>query len=421
MAKTHICEGTKNHPVLNFASFIASRITFKSKRTFSKLIVRIAIVGIMLGLSVMILSLAVIRGFKEQITGKIRGFAGDIQVIKYDLNNSYENSPFFTDSTFYRKARGLKTVTQVMPFCTKNGIIRANDEIDGVVLKGVDKNYDWSFFKKILVAGKVIDFSDTIAVKKQIMISQQTANRLKLKVGDKMIMYFVQEPLQKRPFIITGIYNSGVGEVDQTYVIGAMSLIQRLNNWPPNFIGGYELRVNDFEQLNEIAGEVDNILPSRLKAYTVKQNYPTIFEWLNLLDTNTVVMLSLMLIVAVINMISALLIMILERTSMIGMFKAMGATNWSIQKIFLNNAFYLIGLGLVLGNILGYGVGYLQDKTHMLKLDPASYYMDFVPVRFNWPDGILLNLGTLAICLLVMIIPSTLVSKISPVKAIRFK
>jgi lipoprotein-releasing system permease protein len=406
---------------LDFASFIAARITFKSKRTFSKLIVRIAIVGIMLGLSVMILSLAVVRGFKKEITEKIRGFAGDIQVLKYDLNNSYENSPFIADSDFYRKARKLKTITQVMPFCTKNGIIRANDEIEGVVLKGVDKNYDWSFFKKIMVAGKVIDFSDTVAAKKQIMISQHIADKLRLKVGDKIIMYFVQEPLQRRPFIITGIYNSGVSEVDQTFVIGAMSLIQRLNNWPPNYIAGYELRVNNFEQLNEIAGGVDDILPSRLKAYTVKQNYPTIFEWLGLLDTNTVVMLSLMLIVAVINMISALLIMILERTSMIGMFKAMGATNWSIQNIFLYNAFYLIGLGLIFGNILGYGVGYLQDKTHIFKLDAASYYMDFVPIQFNWVDGVLLNLGTLIICLLVLVIPSTLVSKISPVKAIRFK
>jgi lipoprotein-releasing system permease protein len=407
---------------LDFASFIASRITFKSKRTFSKLIVRIAIVGIMLGLSVMILSLAVVRGFKEQITEKIRGFAGDIEVLKFDLNNSYENTPFDADSDFYRKASHLKTITRIMPFATKNGIIRANNEIEGVVLKGVDKNYDWSFFKKILVAGKVIDFSDTLAAKRQIMLSQITADRLKLKVGDKIIMYFVQEPsLRRRPFVITGIYNSGVGEVDQTYVIGAMSLIQQLNNWSPKQIAGYELRVADFEQLNEIAGNVDDILPSKLKAYTVKQTYPTMFEWLSLLDANTVVMLSLMLIVAVINMISALLIMILERTAMIGMFKAMGATNWSIQNIFLYNAFYLIGLGLILGNLLGYGIGFLQDKTHLFKLDPASYYMDFVPIQFNWVDGILLNLGTLVICLLVLVIPSTLVSKISPVRAIRFK
>jgi len=307
-----------------------------------------------------------------------------------------------------------------MPFVTKNGIIRANNEIEGVVLKGVDKHYDWSFFKRALVAGKPIDFSDTLAAQRQIMISEQTANRLKLKVGDKLIMYFVQEQ-RKRPFIITGIFNSGVSEVDQTYVIGAMSLIQRLNNWPPNLIGGYELRVSDFERLNEIAGSIDDILPTKLKAYTVIQNYPTIFEWLSLLDVNTVVMLALMLIVAVINMISALLIMILERTSMIGMFKAMGATNWSIQKIFLYNAFYLIFFGLLLGNLLGYGLGYMQDKTHLFKLDPASYYMDFVPIQFTFMDGFLLNVGTLIICLLVLVIPSTLVSKISPVRAIRFK
>jgi lipoprotein-releasing system permease protein len=369
---------------LDFASFIAARITFKSKRTFSKLIVRIAIVGIMLGLSVMILSLAVVRGFKEQIREKIRGFAGDIEVQKFDLNNSYETSPITADSNFYKKARKLKSITQIMPFATKNGIIRANNEIEGVVLKGVDKSYDWSFFKKSMIAGKVIDFSDTLAARRQLMISQTTANRLKLKVGDKIVMYFVQEPLERRPFTITGIYSSGVSEVDQIYVIGAMSLIQRLNHWPPDEIGGYELRVNDFERLNEIAGNIDDILPTKLKAYTVIQTYTTIFEWLGLLDMNTVVMLVLMLIVAVINMISALLIMILERTSMIGMFKAMGATDWSIQNIFLYNAFYLIGFGLILGNLFGYGLGYMQDKTHLFKLDPASYYMDFVPIQFTW-------------------------------------
>jgi lipoprotein-releasing system permease protein len=420
VAKLHICEGTKIF-ILNFASFIASRITFRSKRTFSKLIVRIAIVGIMLGLSVMLLTMAVVNGFKDQIRQKIRGFAGDIQVVKFDLNNSYENSPFPADSNFYKRGAKLDGVTHIMPFATKNGIIRANNEIEGVVLKGVDKNYDWSFFKSTLMAGKVIDFSDTLASQRQIMISQQTANRLKLKVGDKLIMYFVQEPLRRRPFTITGIYSSGVNEVDLTYVIGSMQLIQRLNNWSANQIGGYELRINDFDRLNEVAGNVDNILPSKLRAYTVMQNYPTIFEWLNLLDTNTVVMLVLMLAVAVINMISALLIMILERTSMIGMLKAMGASNWSIQKVFLYNAFYLIGFGMLLGNVLGYGLGYMQAHTHLFKLDPASYYMDFVPIQFTWLDGILLNLGTLALCLLVLMIPSTLVSKITPVRAIRFK
>jgi len=406
---------------LSFSSFIASRITFRSKRTFSKLIVRIAIVGIMLGLGVMILSLAVVRGFKQEIREKMRGFAGDIQVVKYDLNESYENSPFDEDTKFEKQALSKHLITHVMPFATKPGIIRAKDEIEGVVLKGVEKNYDWSFFKKIMITGKVIDFTDSVAAQKQIMISQQTADRLKLKVGDNLLMYFVQEPLRKRPFKICGIFSSGVEEVDKTYVVGALSLIQRLNDWSPNQIGGYELRVDDFDRLNEAASYLDDILPTKLKAYTILQTYPTIFEWLKLLDTNTVVMLVLMLVVAVINMISALLIMILERTSMIGMFKAMGATNWSLQKIFLYNAFYLVGVGLILGNVLGFGLGYLQSVTHFFKLDPASYYMSFVPVQFNWVDAILLNLGTLVICFLVLIIPSTLVTKITPVKAIRFK
>ena len=406
---------------MSFSSFIASRITFKSKRTFSKLIVRIAIVGIMLGLGVMILSLAVVRGFKQEIREKMRGFAGDIQVVKYDLNESYENSPFDEDTKLEKQALSKQLITHVMPFATKPGIIRAKDEIEGVVLKGVEKKYDWSFFKKIMITGKVIDFTDSVAAQKQIMISEQTADRLKLKVGDNILMYFVQEPLRKRPFKICGIYRSGVEEVDKTFVVGALSLIQRLNNWSPNQIGGYELRVDDFDRLNEAASYLDNILPVKLKAYTILQTYPTIFEWLKLLDTNTVVMLVLMLAVAVINMISALLIMILERTSMIGMFKAMGATNWSLQKIFLYNDFYLVGVGLLLGNLLGFGLGYLQLITHFFKLDPASYYMSFVPIQFNWLDAVLLNVGTLIICFLVLIIPSTLVTKISPVKAIRFK
>ena len=411
----------KNIPALSFASFIASRITFKSTRTFSKLIVRIAIVGIMLGLGIMILSLAVVRGFKQEIREKMRGFAGDIQVVKFDLNNSYENSPFLSDPDFVKKALAKKLITNVMPFATKPGIIKANNEIEGVVLKGVDKNYDWSFFKKILVAGTVMDFSDSVAAQKQIMISQQTANRLKLKVGDNMLMYFIQQPLRKRPFKIVGIYSSGVDEVDKTYVVGAMSLIQRLNDWLPTQIGGYEIKVTNFDRLDDAEDAINDVLPTKLKAYTVEQTYPTIFEWLRLLDTNTVVMLALMMIVAVINMISALLIMILERTSMIGMFKAMGASNWSIQKIFLINALYLVGLGMLFGNLFGFGIGLFQNLTHTFKLDPASYYMSFVPIQFDWLDAIELNLGILTVCLLVLVIPSMLVSKISPVKAIRFK
>ena len=411
----------KNHEALNFAYFIAARITFKSKRTFSKLIVRIAIIGIMLGLGIMILSLAIIKGFKQEIREKIRGFSGDMEIVKFDLNNSYENSPFHADPKFVKKAQAIGLVKKVMPFATKPGIIKANGEIEGVVLKGVDKNYDWTFFKKSLVTGSVIDFSDSVEANKQILVSQTIANRLKVKTGDKIVMYFVQEPLRKRPFVIKGIFNFGIDEVDKSYVIGDLSVISRLNSWDADEIGGYELKIADFDQLNTAVEAVDNVLPTKLKSYSVVDNYPQIFSWLSLLDGNTKVVLILMILVAVINMVSALLIMILERTTMIGIFKALGATNWGIQKVFLYNALYLIGLGMLLGNIFGMGLGYFQFKSHIFKLDEASYYMNFVPIQFNWADLILLNAGTLIICILVMVGPSMLVTKITPVKAIRFK
>jgi lipoprotein-releasing system permease protein len=375
----------------------------------------------MLGLGVMILSIAVIRGFKQEIRQKLRGFAGDIQVQKFDNNNSYQNSPFANDKDFIKKIKGNPMFTHVMPIATKPGIIKTSSEIEGVVMKGVDKNYEWSFFKKILVAGKVIDFSDSVAAQKQIMISSFTANRLKLKVGDKFLMYFVQKPLKKRPFYITGIFNVGVEDIDKTFVVGDLSLIRKLNDWNPDEIGGYELRVANFDQLDEANDYLTDKMPLKLKSYTISEAYPAIFEWLKLLDVNAKVMLILMLIVATINMISALLIMILERTSMIGIFKAMGAGNWMIQKIFLYNAMYLIGIGLALGNLFGLGISLFQYKTQFFTLDEESYYMKFVPIEIRWTDMVLLNVGTLIICLLVLIVPSTLVTKISPVRAIRFK
>ena len=406
---------------MSFASFISARISFQSNRTFSKLIVRIAVVGIMLGLGVMILSVAVIRGFKQEIKQKLRGFAGDILVQKFDNNYSDQNSPFGIDNFFINKVRANPLFTHIAPIAIKPGIIKTRTEIEGVVMKGVNKNYDWTYFKKILVAGKVIDFKDTVEAQKQLMISSYTASRLKLKVGDKFLMYFVQEDLKRRPFYVAGIFDVGVEDIDKTFVVGDLSLIGKLNNWNSNEIGGYELRVADFNRIEEANDFLSDKMPLKLKSYMVSETYPAIFEWLKLLDVNAQVMLILMLIVATINMISALLIIILERTSMIGIFKAMGAGNWTIQKIFLYNASYLIGIGLVLGNVFGLGISLLQYNTHIFKLDEESYYMKFVPIQIEWTDMVLLNIGTLVICLLVLIIPSMLVTKISPVKAIRFK
>ena len=406
---------------MDLGLFIAKRISLKSERTYSKLIVQIAIVGIMLGLGVMLLSIAIVKGFKTEIREKVRGFNGDIQYIKYDLNSSYENSPFVLNENILAETKNYKGIKQVAPFATKPGIIKANDEVEGVVFKGVDQAYDWSYFDKVLTAGKTINFKDSTQAEKEIIISDFLAKRLNLKVGDDFLMYFIQESLRKRKFEIVGIYNTGVEEVDKTYIIGAISLIKKLNNWNENEVGGYEIRVVDFDQLNKYSANLSNLLPPQIKTVSVRDNYPIIFDWLSLLDVNAQVVLGLMLIVAVINMISALLIMILERTNMIGLLKALGETNWGIRKIFLYQALYLVGIGMLLGNIFGLGLGYFQLKTHFFKLDEASYYMKFIPVEFNILDIALINFGTLLICLLVLLVPSMLVSKISPIKAIAFK
>ncbi len=406
---------------MSFSTFIATRISFKSKRTFSKLIVRIAIVGIMLGLGVMILTIAIIKGFKQEIRSKVRGFSGDIAAFKYDLNNSYENSAITYDKAFISRIKKIRHITHIMPFATKTGIIKVNNEIEGVVLKGIDQNYDLTFLKDNLMAGHVIQLLDTSQGLEPVMISTFTANRLKLKAGGNFLMFFVGEPLRVRKFRISGIYDAGVEDVNKTFVVGRLSLIQKLNNWKANGIGGYEMRVDNFDDIEKDNQLIRDIMPVELKSYTIAENYPTIFEWLKLLDANTQILLILLLLVAVINMISALLVMILERTAMIGMLKALGCSNWVIQKIFLLNAAYLIGVGLLLGNAFGLGLGWLQYKTHAFRLDEANYYMKFVPIQLEWPDIALLNLGTLLISLLILIIPSMLVSRISPVKAIKFK
>ncbi len=410
----------KQKEFLNLAFFIAKRLSFKAERTFSKLIVRIAILGITLGLCVMLLAIAIMKGFKTEIREKIRGFNGDIQILKYDLNSSYENSPFILEQQQLNQIKQLPQLAVVDAFATKPGIIKTHDEVEGVVFKGVDSTYHWGNFQKVLIQGKVLDFTKPNH-QQQILISELVAKKLNLKVGDNFLMYFIQESLRKRKFEIVGIYRTGVEEVDKIFVIGDMDLVRRLNKWDDNQVGGYELRIKDFNQLDASSYDVGDELPTQLKAVSVTTNFPSIFEWLSLLDINAQVVLVLMLMVAIINMISALLIIILERTHMIGLLKALGESNWGIRKIFLYNAFYLVGFGMLMGNIFGLGLGYIQQQTHFFKLDEASYYMSFIPIQFEWLDIVLINIGTLVICLAVLIIPSMLVSKISPVKALSFK
>ena len=405
--------------ILNIEYFIAGRIAIKSERTFSKLIVRIAIAGVMLSLAVMILSIAIIKGFKTEIQDKVRGFIGDVQIYRFDLNGSFEKSPFVPNDTTISYLRNNKNISSFYPFATKPAIISANGEVEGINFKGIDKTYDWAFIKKHLVAGTIINFADRSA--NQILISDYTAKRLKLKVGDNFLMHFVQDPPKKRKFKIVGIYNIGIENIDKGFAIGDINIIRSVNNWEPNQMGGIEIRVKNFARLQPIADSIYANLELKLRSRSVKESTPEIFTWLSLLDVNTKVLLVLMMIVGVINMVTALLIMILERTSMIGLLKSMGISDMSVMKIFLYNAIYLVGIGLLLGNILGLGIAYFQSTTHLFKLEQTNYYLAYVPMEVHFVDVLLLNIATVIICTIVLIIPSLLVSRISPLKAVRFK
>lgn len=406
---------------LNIEYFIAKRIAIKSERTFSKLIVRIAIAGVMLSLAVMTLSVAIIKGFKTEIQDKVRGFIGDVQIYRFDLNGSFEKSPFVPNDTTLRSLKENPYVESFYPFATKPAIISANGEVEGINFKGIDQSYDWNFIKKHLLEGNVINFTDSAAATKQILISEYTAKRLKLKLGDSFLMHFIQNPPKSRKFVVVGIYNVGIENVDKSFALGHIDVIRSVNNWTAKQMGGIEVRVNDFKHLKPIADGIYANLELKLRSRSVMESTPEIFTWLSLLDVNTKVLLILMMIVGLINMITALLIMILERTTMIGLLKALGITNFSVMKIFLYNAIYLVGIGLLLGNILGLGLAYLQAYTQVFKLDQTNYYLKYVPIEVHFTDVALLNLATVVVCALVLLIPSLLVSRISPLKAIRFK
>jgi len=408
---------------LNFPYFLAKRIAMDGKRTFSGLIVRVAVGAIALGIAAMMLSIAVLKGFKGEVTAKQRGFFGDITLTNYDLNASYEPEPITLTPDEISELRAVPGVTDIRYFGTKAGIINVNNEVEGVLFKGIDNSYNQQFLAGMLVDGLAIDFTDSVEATNQILLSQYTANRLQLAVGDDFILYFVQLEGRPRPrkFQIAGIFHTGVEELDNTYVIGALSLVRRLNNWEAGAVGGYEVTINDFGRLSNLTEAVRTALPISIDAISVRDQLPEIFQWLDLLDVNTVIILILMMVVAVVNMVSALLIIILERTSMIGILKALGYTDGGIRNVFLYQAAYLIGLGLVIGNLLGYGLYWFQRQTHYFKLDEASYYVSYIPVDINLFEVIILNIGMAGIALAVLLIPSYLIGRISPIKAIQFQ
>jgi lipoprotein-releasing system permease protein len=407
---------------MNVEYFIAKRLfTAKEKNNrYTKPILRIAILAIALSVAVMLLSITVLTGFKNEISNKIIGFSSHITITNFTDNQSYESEPIELNQEFYPSITQQQGIKHIQTFATKAGIIKTEDEILGMVLKGVSSDFDPSFFEQNLVVGEVPTYNDTLTSSK-VMISKSVADILQLKLGEKLIMYFVEQPPRVRKFIIAGIYETGFGDFDDLIVMADIRHIQKLNGWERNQVGGFEIFIDNFDQLDEITAKVYEQIPYNLNAQSIKEQNPQLFDWLDLQDINVRVILILMLIVGGVNMITALLILILERTKLVGILKALGATNWSVRKVFLYNAVYLILKGLFWGNIIGLGIALLQQKFQFISLDPNIYYMITVPINFNFMHILWLNLGTLLICWLILIIPSIIITKITPVKAIRFE
>lgn len=406
---------------MNFPFYLAKRITLTGQRTFSRLIVRVAVITVAVGVAAMILAIAVLNGFKNEVSGKQRGFFGDITIHDDFGFRSLDQGPMRLSDEELSTLRSLPEVIDVRKFATKPGIINVNGEVEGVVLKGIDSAYSQDFIREILVQGQTLDFNDSTAVNGQILISNYTANRLELQVGDDFIMYFVQEPVRRRKFTISGIYNTSAEDLNKTYVIGALPLIQRLNDWSADELGGLEVVVQNFNTLDETTWLINDLLPAGVAAVHIRDRFPEVFQWLDLLDANPQIILALMMVVALINMISALLIIILEKTPLIGMLKAFGYRNSGIRIVFLYQAIYLVGLGLLIGNALALGLYYLQKQTRLFTLDEASYYVSYVPVEIGFGEVMVLNAGVLLIALLVLFIPAYLISRINPIRTIQFR
>lgn len=413
---------------MNFPYFIARRLIKgrTEKTSFSRPINVIAIIGIAMGLAVMIIAVAVLTGFKQQIRDKIVGFGSNIQILNFDSNISLETIPISDTQAFIPGIKEMKGIRHVQVFATKAGIIKTEEAIQGVVLKGVGSDFDWDFFSSNIVDGRVFTVTDTGRIN-DVIISKKISDMLRLKTGDSFAMYFVQDPPRSRRFTVRGIYETSLEEFDKMYVFCDIGHIKRLNGWTDDQVSGFEIFIDDFDKLDEMTLAVRNQVGYKLledetkfRVTNIRLRYPQIFDWLNFQDMNVFIIITLMLLVAGFNMISGLLIIILEKTNMIGILKALGSDNGTIRKVFLYQAAFLIVKGLLWGNLIGLGLAFLQLKTGLISLDPSSYYIKTVPVNLELSHILMLNAGTMIIIILMLLVPSQLISRITPVKAIRY-
>lgn len=410
---------------MNYEFFVAKRIIGNKayKSSVSAPIIKIGIAAIAIGIVVMLISIATGMGLQQKIRDKVVAFNGHVTISNFDTNTSDESEiPISIHQDFYPHFKDVNGVRHVQPTATKFGVIRTESDFEGVVLKGVGADYDWGYFSEFLKEGRVPDYLGDMS--NEVLISEYLANRLQLKLDESFQMVFKKEHIDQMPFLrafeIVGIYNSGFKELDEKFVIGDLRQVQRLNKWDEDQVGNFEVFIEDFAKIDTKGNEIYRHIPSDLDAVTVKQKYISIFEWISIFDNNTYGIIGIMILVAGINMITALLVLILERTQMIGILKSLGSSNWSIRKVFLYNATYLIGLGLFWGNLIGLGLLLAQKYFGLVPLNPEVYYVSEAPVYLSLDYVVMLNLGTFIVCLLMLLIPSIIITKISPVKAMRF-
>lgn len=411
---------------MNFEFFIAKRIIDSKayKSSVSAPIIKIGIAAIAIGIVVMMIAIATGIGLKQKIRDKVSAFNGHIIISNYDSNNSQESGkPISTKQDFYPRFKNIEGIKNIQAVAAKFGIIRTESNFEAIIVKGVGADYSWDYFNDFLVEGRLPDY--TQGRNQEVLISQDLANRMAFNLGDKFNTFFRKEDPNKPPapmrYEIVGVYNSGLKEFDETYVIGDIRHIQRLNKWEPDQVGHFEVLLSDYNQLDEKFKAVFQNTPSLLNTITVEQKHSSIFEWIGIFDKNIYGLIGIMIIVAGINMITALLVLILERTKMIGIFKALGSNNQSIRKMFLYNASYIILIGLFWGNLIGFVLLMAQKYFKFFPLDPAVYHVSEVPIYINFGYILALNVGTFFLCLVMLLVPSYIITKISPVKAIRFE
>ena len=414
---------------MSFPLFIARRLYRDTDggKQVSRPAVLIAMVGIAIGLAVMIITVAVVIGFKREVRNKVTGFGSHIQITNFDAVRSYETHPVVVGDSMMAALVANPGIKHVQRYSTKPGMIKTDDAFQGMVLKGVGPEFDATFFRDNLLEGEIPAFSDSAATG-QVVISKALVDKLKLKLGDKIFTYYIQDNVRVRPLTVTGIYQTNFSEYDNLFLLTDLYTVNRLNNWKPDQVSGAELQVKDYDRLPDITYEVAESTDSRADKYggvyfvqNIEESNPQIFEWLGLLDLNVWVILILMIGVAGFTMISGLLIIIIERTNMIGILKALGANNLTIRKVFLWFSVFLIGKGMIWGNAIGLVFCLIQSQFHLFKLDPESYYVDSVPVSFNVWLFLLINAGTLLASVLMLLGPSYLITKINPASSMRYE